>query len=300
MRAMATNAVVTTDTFTRHRSRLFALAYRMLGTASDAEDVLQEAHLRFSEHSAQVQYPKRWLEQVVTRLCVDQLRSARVRREEYVGPWLPEPLETEGATLQGTPVDPESISLAFLTLLERLSPLERAVFVLVESFEYSAEEAATALGREPAAVRQLLHRARAHVREAKPRFAASREAHLAILGAFFAAVQTGDVKKVESLLAEDARAVLDGGGQAKTALNVVHGADRVARLYIGLSKKVDTTLPYEVREVNGWPSLVIFRARAVMSVTQIETDGHAVFGISVCMNPAKLAAMSPKREPPRP
>jgi RNA polymerase sigma-70 factor (ECF subfamily) len=288
-----------TDTFTQHRSWLFALAYRMLGTATDAEDVLQDAHLRFSEHGDQVQHPKRWLEQVVTRLCLDQLKSARARREQYVGPWLPEPLETEGARLLGTPVDPEAVSLAFLTLLERLSPLERAVFVLVESFDYSAEEAAVALAREPAAVRQLLHRARAHVMAAKPRFAPSREAHFAILGAFFAAVQTGDVKKVESLLAQDARAVMDGGGQVKTARNVVHGADRVARLYIGLSKKVDLSFRYEIREVNGWPSLVILRAAALVSVTQLETDGAAVFGISVCMNPEKLTAMSRIRELPR-
>jgi len=287
------------DTFREHRPRLFALAYRMLGTTTDAEDVLQEAHLRFSEHGPEVQYPKRWLEQVVTRLCLDQLKSARTRREEYVGPWLPEPLETTGASLQGTPVDPESVSLAFLTLLERLSPLERAVFVLVEIFDYSAEEAATALGREPPAVRQLLHRARAHVQAAKPRFAPSREAHVAILAAFFTAVQTGDVKKVESFLAKDARAVMDGGGQAKTALNVVRGADRVARLYNGLSKKLDPTLRYEVREVNGWPALVMLRDAVVVSVTAIETDGEVLFGILVCMNPAKLAAMSRSGEPAR-
>jgi RNA polymerase sigma-70 factor, ECF subfamily len=281
-----------TDAFEDHRPRLFALAYRMLGTATDAEDVLQEAHLRFSAQGARVQHPKRWLEQVVTRLCLDQLKSARARREEYVGPWLPEPLETEGATLAGTPVDPESVSLAFLTLLERLSPLERAVFVLVEIFDYSADEAASALGREAPAVRQLLHRARAHVHATKPRFAPSREAHLAMLSAFFSAVQTGDVRKVESFLAEDARAVMDGGGQAKTALKVVRGAERVARLFAGLSKKLDPSLRYEVREVNGWPALIALRGATIVSVAALETDGAVVFGISVCMNPTKLVALS--------
>jgi RNA polymerase sigma-70 factor, ECF subfamily len=280
------------DIFGDHRPWLFALAYRMLGTATDAEDVLQEAHLRFSEHGTQVQHPKRWLEQVVSRLCLDQLKSARARREEYVGPWLPEPLETVGATLQGTPVDSESVSLAFLALLERLSPLERAVFVLVELFDYSAEEAASALEREAPAVRQLLHRARAHVESSKPRFAPSREAHLAILGAFFAAVQTGDVKKVEAFLAKDARAVMDGGGRTKTALKVVYGADRVARLFAGLSKRVDPSHRYEVREVNGWPALIVLQGSAVVRVAALETDGEAVFGISVCSNPAKLVAMS--------
>jgi len=281
-----------TDTFRDHRPRLFALAYRMLGTATDAEDVLQEAHLRFSEHAGQVQYPKGWLEQVVTRLCLDQLKSARARREEYVGPWLPEPLETEGATLRGAPVDPETVSLAFLALLERLSPLERAVFVLIEVFDYSADEAAAAIGREPPAVRQLLHRARAHVQAAKPRFAPSREAHLAILGAFFSAVQTGDVKKVEALLTKDARAVMDGGGQVKTALNVIHGAERVARLFAGLSKKVDPKFRYEVRDVNGRPGLITLRDAAIVNAVEIETDGEFVFSISVCVNPAKLAALA--------
>ena len=281
-----------TDTFKAHRPRLFALAYRMLGTATDAEDVLQEAHLRFSEHQGQVQHPKAWLEQVVSRLCLDELKSARARREEYVGPWLPEPLETPNAMLQGLPVDPQSISLAFLALLERLSPLERAVFVLVELFDYSAEEAATALEREIPAVRQLLHRARSHVQAGKPRFAASREAHFAILGAFFSAVQSGDVKKVESFLAADARTVIDGGGQVKTALNVIRGAERVARLFVGLSNKVAPDFRYDVREVNGWPAVVILQDGAVINVTELETDGQTVFSISICRNPGKLRAMS--------
>ena len=141
-------------------------------------------------------------------------------------------------------------------------------------------------------MRQLLHRARAHVRAAKPRFAPSRESHFAILGAFFAAVQTGDVKKVESFLAHDARVVLDGGGRVKTALNVVNGADRVARLYAGLSKKVDPTFRYEIREVNGWPALVILKDGAIVSVTALETDGAVVSCLLVCQNPAKLATMS--------
>lgn len=258
----------------------------------DAEDVLQEAHLRFAAHGAKLEHPKRWLEQVVTRLCLDQLKSARSRREKYVGAWLPEPIETVNEALQGMPVDRESVSLAFLALLERLSPLERAVFVLVELFDYSAEEAATVLEREAPAVRQLLHRARAHIRAGKPRFAPSPEAHAAILGAFFGAVQTGDVEKVASFLASDVRAVLDGGGQVKTALKAIDGADRVARLYVGLSKKVDPDFRYDIREVNGWPALIIRQHSAIVSVTTLETDGEAVFGISVCQNPAKLLAMS--------
>jgi RNA polymerase sigma-70 factor (ECF subfamily) len=287
------------DAFGAQRPRLFALAYRMLGTATDAEDVLQEAHLRFSARCSEVEHPGRWLEQVVTRLCLDELKSARARREEYVGPWLPEPLETAGATLQGMRVDPESVSLAFLTLLERLSPLERATFVLVEIFDYSAEEAASVLGREPPAVRQLLRRARAHVQAARPRFAPSSQTHLALLGAFFAAVQAGDVKQIEALLAKDARATLDGGGRVKTALNVICGADRIARMYAGMSKKSDPQFRYEIREVNGWPALIILKADALVSVTAIETDGEVVWGISVCQNPAKLSGMSRTAPPSR-
>jgi RNA polymerase sigma-70 factor (ECF subfamily) len=281
-----------TDPFTEHRAALFALAYRLLNTASDAEDVLQEAHVKWTAHAATVEHPRRWLEQVVTRLCLDQLKSARARREEYVGPWLPEPLETPDATLQGAPIDPEAVSLAFLSLLERLSPLERAVFVLVEGFDYSADEAASVLGREATAVRQLLHRARAHVQEGKPRFAPSREAHLNILGAFFSAVQTGDVKQVESFLAKDARAITDGGGRAKAALNVVEGADRVARFVIGVAKKADPSVTYEVRDINGWPGVVLLKDGQVISVAQLETDGTTVFSFSVCINPEKLEPMS--------
>jgi RNA polymerase sigma-70 factor, ECF subfamily len=287
------------DAFGGHRAWLFGLAYRLLGTATDAEDVLQEAHLRFFEHAGEVQHPRRWLEQVVTRLCLDHRKSARARREEYVGPWLPEPIETEGGRLQGIPVDPESVSLAFLTLLERLSSLERAVFVLVEIFDYSAEEAAIALGREPPAVRQLLHRARGHIEAARTRFAPSQDAHSAILRAFFAAVQMGDVKQVESFLAEEARAVMDGGGRVKTALNVVCGAERIARLYVGLSKKVDLDFRYEIREVNGWPALVVLKNAAIANVTTLETDGDLISGIGVCLNPAKLGAMSQTERPSR-
>lgn len=287
------------DAFVGYRGWLFGLAYRMLGTSTDAEDVLQEAHLRFVAQGGGLEHPKRWLEQVVTRLCLDQLKSARARRELYVGSWLPEPIETVSGMLQGGPVDRESVSLAFLALLERLSPLERAVFVLVELFDYSAEEAATVLERAAPAVRQLLHRARAHVLAGRPRFAPSPEAHAAIVGAFFGAVQTGDVKKVESFLSSDVRAVLDGGGRVKTALNAIHGADRVARLYASLSTKVDPEFRYEVREVNGWPALVILKQSAIVSVTTLETDGAIVFGISVCQNPDKLFAMSRNEDSPR-
>ena len=279
------------DPWTDHRPSLFSLAYRLLGSASDANDMLQEAHLRWLTKSAEVESPRAWLEHVVTNLCLDHLKSARVRRETYVGPWLPEPVATEQSTLNGQPVDPESVSLAFLALLERLSPLERAVFVLVEAFDYSADEAAQVLGREGSAVRQLLHRAREHVREGRPRFAPTKEAHLQMLGTFFTAVQSGDVKQVESLLVSDARATTDGGGRARAALNVVEGANRVARFMIGVSTKQIAGVVYELREINGWPALVGVLDGAVVALAQLETDGERVFSISTWSNPEKLTAL---------
>jgi RNA polymerase sigma-70 factor (ECF subfamily) len=228
----------------------------------------------------------------VTNRCLDHLKSARVRREAYVGPWLPEPVETEQSTLRGEPVDTESVSLAFLALLERLSPLERAVFVLVEAFDYSADEAAQVLGREAPAVRQLLHRAREHVRAGRPRFAPSREAHLQMLGTFISAVQAGDVKQVEALLVGDARAVTDGGGRVRAAINVVHGADRVARFLVGVARKAVGAVAYEVREVNGWPALVGVLDGAVVAVLQLETDGEHVFSVSTWSNPDKLVPLN--------
>lgn len=281
------------DPFEQHRPALFSLAYRLLGTASDADDVVQEAHVRWLAKRDEVQAPKAWLERVVTNLCVDHLKSARVQRETYVGPWLPEPVETSQATLRGEPVDLEAVSLGFLALLERLSPLERAVYVLVEAFDYAPDEVAQVLGREPAAVRQLLHRAREHVREGRPRFAPSPELHLAMLGTFFAAVQSGDVKRVEALLVSNAKAVTDGGGRAKAATNVVQGADRVARFIIGVAQKAGPDVTFDVREVNGWPAVVGVQGGVVISLSQLETDGERVFSLSVVVNPDKLRHVTP-------
>ena len=185
----------------------------------------------------------------------------------------------------------EAISLAFLTLLERLSPLERAVYVLAEAFDYSHEETAQALGRDPAAVRQLLHRAREHVKTGRPRFAPDKATHEAILGRFFGAVLQGDVQGVEQLLAAQVEVRSDGGGKVRAAINVVSGSNRVARLMIGLSKKASPTVRYELHELNGWPSLVGFEADSPVSVTQLETDGQLVYSITTVVNPDKLRGL---------
>ncbi len=277
-----------TDFFSTRRPRLVALAYRMLGSSAEAEDVVQDAHERFLAAEGLVA-PHAWLDRVVTNLCLDRMKSARARREAYVGPWLPEPIVTHGATWSGAPVDPESISLAFLTLLERLTPLERAVYVLAEAFDYTAEEIAVAVAREPAAVRQALHRAREHVRAGKPRFAPSRDAHEAIVGTFVGAVMTGDVAAVERLLARDVVVRSDGGGKTRAALKEVRGANAVARMILGIARRADPSARVERREMNGWPAIVTLLGDAVVGVTELETDGATIFTISLVANPDKLA-----------
>lgn len=273
--------------FAGYRPRLFGLAYRMLGSAAEADDVLQEAHLRWqAAERAEIVAPEGWLTRVVTRLCLDQLKSARVRREAYVGPWLPEPVATERA---GEPVDVESISQAFLLLLEALSPLERAVFVLREVFDYSFAEVAEVLGRDEAACRQLGHRAKEHLRARRPRFARSREQHERLLGAFLGAVMQGDLPGLQRLLADDVVAWSDGGGRARAALNLVHGPDHVARLFIGIARKGGSEGQVAIEELNGWPAVVLRVGGAVASTLAIETDGETIFAVHVVVNPDKLS-----------
>nr|WP_263429198.1 RNA polymerase sigma factor SigJ [Nannocystis pusilla] len=277
------------ELFGAHRSRLFGLAYRMLGSAAEAEDVLQEAHMRWqaAEH-ATITAPGGWLTTVVSRLCLDQLKSARVRRETYVGPWLPEPLPTERVA---DPPDLESISLAFLVLLESLSPLERAVFVLREVFDYEFAEVAQIVGREEAACRQLAHRAREHVRSKRPRFARSRQQHEQMLGAFLGAIAQGDLEGLQRLLADDVVAWSDGGGRARAARKVVAGPDRVGRMLIGFAKKGGADATISFAEINGWLSVVLRHDGVVVSTLSIETDGETIFGVHLVANPDKLARL---------
>lgn len=279
------------DSFTPLRPRLLSLAYRLLGSWAEAEDVVQESHLAWLERAeGEVTSAQAFLERVVTNRCLDVLKSARVRRETYVGPWLPEPmLSTELHAPAAS--DLEGVSLAFLALLERLSPLERAVYVLAEAFDYSHDEIAAALGREPAAVRQLLHRAREHVKAGRPRFAADAQAHQAMLSSFFGAVLEGDVAQVERLLVADASMRTDGGGRVRSAINVVQGANRVARFCIGISRKQSPGAVIELADVNGSASLVVREDGRVTSVLQLETDGARIFSVLLVSNPDKLRAL---------
>lgn len=281
------------DAFLSIRPRLLALAYRMLGSWAEAEDVVQETHLVWVERKgAPVESERAWLERVVTNRCLDVLKSARVTRESYVGPWLPEPMLTDEVQAAPGAVDVEAVSLAFLTLLERLSPLERAVYVLAEAFDYSHDDVAKALGKEPAAVRQLLHRAREHVSAGKPRFAPDPSAHQAMLGSFFGAVLQGDVTEVEKLLVAHATVKTDGGGKVRAAINIITGANRVARFFIGVAQKQPPGARFEVMDVNGQPSIVMLVDDVVVGVTQIETDGALIHGVSTVSNPDKLSSLT--------
>jgi RNA polymerase sigma-70 factor (ECF subfamily) len=281
-------AAETDEAFERERSRLRALAYRMLGSAAEADDMLQEAWLRWREVRS-VESPRAYLTAVVTRLCLDQLKSARARRESYVGPWLPEPVRT----VEDEP-DRESISIAFLVLLERLSPLERATLLLHQVFDYPHAEIARILDRDEATVRQSLHRARERVVAERPRFAPCREDHARLLGGFVAACTNGDLHALESLLAADAVARTDAGGKARAARKPVHGSDRVARFFIGLMRKGQAggAETIEPAELNGWPALILRGSDgAIVSVVTLETDGTRIFAVDIVSNPDKLARL---------
>ena len=275
-------------TFEEHRAHVHAIAYRMLGSRAEADDMVQETWLKWQAADARaIASPKAWLSTVVTRLCLDQLKRARAKRESYVGPWLPEPLPTQAPPMR----DAESLSLAFLLLLETLSPVERAVYLLHEAFDYSHGEIAGMLERDEASVRQLFHRARERVSERRPRFAPSREEHQRLLGSFLSAMSSGDVEGLRAMLADNAVAWSDGGGRVRAALNVVRGADAVARLHVGLYRKnpPDPRALFELTEINGWPALVGRLDGRAWLVLAVETDGERVFAVHNILNPDKLA-----------
>lgn len=286
------------ETFAAHRPLLLGLAYRMLGSHAEAEDVVQEAFLRWhAAPQSTVTTPRAYLATVVTHLCLDQLKSARARREEYVGPWIPEPVLTEldvlvptaSADSSATLGERQTLSLAFLVLLERLSPLERAAYLLHEVFDYNHAEVGEILGKEEATCRQLYHRAQQHLAKGRTRFAPSREEHERLLMTFLQAMGQGDLTGLRSLLATEATAWSDGGGKVNAARKPVRGADAVARLFVGLSRKAQgLPLEYVLAEVNGWPALIVRQSGRPFMVLSCESDGQRIHGIYVVVNPDKL------------
>jgi RNA polymerase sigma-70 factor (ECF subfamily) len=289
------------DVFNTERALLFSIAYRMLGSASDAEDVLQDAWLRYrgADRSA-VRSPKAFATTIVTRLCLDRLKSARATREEYIGPWLPEPVLTSeiagpAALLQRA----ESVTLAFLVLLEKLSPEERAVFLLKDIFEYDHMEVAEMLGTTPENSRQLLHRAKVRLAEAKPRLTGTSESRLAVAERFARAFSTGDGSELTALLAQDVGLWSDGGGKASSARRPLIGRDEVRNFLLGLYRTAYATgvardLSLRFEDVNSEPALIVRAGGHLESIFVFSIDGDTVSGIRVVRNPDKLARIDRK------
>jgi RNA polymerase sigma-70 factor (ECF subfamily) len=275
--------------FAEHRSYLVGVAYRMLGSVAEAEDVVQDSFLRWQRaHEVEVQEPRAYLARIVTRLCLDRLKSAQARREHYVGTWLPEPIVED----IGTQRVADDLSVALLMTLERLSPLERAAFLLHDVFDMDYGEIAGVLERTEPAVRQLAARGRDHVRNegehVRPRFTPSEESEAKLMGAFATAVATGDVDGLAKLLAHDAVLYSDGGGKRRAALNPVHGAGKIVRFVEGIARK----FPFVVHasrpaRINGLPGLVLHTEEGPETMS-IEIDGDKIVTIYIVRNPDKL------------
>jgi RNA polymerase sigma-70 factor (ECF subfamily) len=279
-------------TFDQYRSLLFSIAYRMLGSVADAEDMLQETFIRWQQSAEEsVRSPRAFLVTIISRLCINYLQSARAQREEYVGQWLPEPIVTDpGSDPFGIIKVDESLSMAFLVLLERLTPIERAVFLLREVFEYEYAEVAAVLGQSEAHCRQILRRARQHVSAMRPRFVISERKQRDLFDRFLNAVRTGEMEGLVDLLAKDVVLHSDGGGKAIAVPNVVHGADNVARGILGaLRKIVPTTLVRRLALVNGEPGLVNYLNRKPHSVLTIDVADDRIRAIYIVTNPQKIS-----------
>jgi len=279
--------------FTEHRNLLFTVAYELLGSAADAEDVLQESWLRWSKvDHATVQDGRAYLVRVVTRQALNQLRTLSRRRESYVGPWLPEPLLTAPDVAEDVELA-DSVSMAMLVVLDTLTPLERAVFVLRDVFGFEYDEVSAAVGRTPEATRQVAHRARKHVQARRPRQKAGAEAER-VAEAFLAAASTGDVQQLMDVLAPDVVLITDGGGKMKAALRPLHGADKVARFLVAVRPPAEE-FEAEWRSVNGTPSLLLRLGGKLDSVVSVGVENGRVVELYFVRNPDKLGALAEER-----
>jgi len=288
--------------FEPHRRRLLGLAYRMLGSVSEAEDAVQDAYLRW--HAADrdlVTDTRAFLTTTTTRICLDTLKSARARRESYVGPWLPEPVLDTAALAPDTQAElAEDLSIALLLALDRLSALERAAFLLHDVFDCSFSEVAGALDRSEAACRQLASRARMHVRDARPqspspvRDRSEPSNHQQLVSAFVSAARSGDLQTLMGLLADDVRLTTDGGGKVPSALNVIEGADRTARFVVGaVSKGLPEGSIIRMVSINGLPGLIVYRPDGSVQSVAFEIVDNLVRAIYSVSNPDKLSHLVP-------
>lgn len=284
--------------FEQLRRRLFSVAYRMTGTRADAEDIVQEAYLRWHRTDAgEVRSPEAWLVSVVTRLAIDRLRKASVEREAYTGQWLPEPLF-------GLPSPEEQLelasdlSMAFMVLLERLAPSERAAFLLHDIFDCDYNDIARILRKSEATCRQVVHRARERVRRDQRRFSAGEEDRRRLIEKFMAASNAGDEASLLSLFAEDATLTSDGGGVVHAARKVVTGRRRIAHLFIVVARKLGARLTQAILPINGEPGLVTFVDGVPFSATSFETDGSSILALYNVLNPEKLQGIRPLEDAP--
>src|SRR5947207_14097206 len=283
------------ESFESYRSYLFGIAYRMLGSAMDAEDMVQETYLRYQGTPPEtITSHKAFLTTIISRLCMDQLHLARRKREQYLGPWLPEPIITveapELAQVEERVDTYESISLAFLVLLEQLQPIERAVFLLREVFEYDYAEIASFLGKSEVACRQWFSRAKKHLGEHRPRFPTSPDTHRQLLTGFLQAAQAGEMPALMNLLAEDVTLWVDSGGKVKgAATRPISGRDAVARFALGTRRFLPEGARVELAEVNGQPALIFRAGDRAYLVLAIEVEAQRIQTVRIVVNPEKLA-----------
>ncbi len=289
------------EDFQAYRGLLFSIAYRMLGSAAEAEDIVQDAYLRYRAAAIdEIRSLKSYLSAIVTRLCLDHLKSAQVAREQYIGPWLPEPIIANDAnnvslTPMQTTEQLESISIAFLALLECLTPQERAVWLLYEVFEYSYAEIAEIIDKSEANCRQLLHRAKDRIRERRPRFEPSKEARQRLTDSFVAACQNGDLAMLTEILAQDVTLWSDGGGKATAALRPIYGQNNVLRFLLGVISKAGDSLNINQEMVNCAPAILVWKGETLINVVTFEMADDRIYGMRLIVNPDKLKFITDQR-----
>ncbi|MBE9168602.1 RNA polymerase sigma-70 factor [Pleurocapsales cyanobacterium LEGE 06147] len=282
------------ETFNQYRPLLFSIAYRMLGTVTDAEDMVQETFLRWQKTTeATVKSAKIYLSSITTRLCLDHLRSARVQREQYVGPWLPEPLLTQKTPDPAHTVElADTLSTAFLVLMERLSPLERAVFLLREVFDYDYNEVGRIVNKNPTYCRQLVRRARQHLTSQRSRFEVPSQRQEQLVQQFIQACRQGDLQGLIGLLGEDITLWSDGGGKVPAALKPVHGAVKVARLLLNIRRRKPPSTRDLPAEINGQPGMLHFVDRQLCRVYTFDFANDRIQSIYIVGNPDKLKSLT--------
>jgi RNA polymerase sigma-70 factor (ECF subfamily) len=288
--------MTTLETFETYRPLLFSIAYRMLGSAMEAEDMVQETFVRFQTVSPDsLQSAKAYLTTIITRLCLDELKSARSQREQYVGMWLPEPIQTDDAPF-AVMSQHESIALAFLVLMEHLSPIERAVYLLRTVFDYSYSEIADILGKSEANCRRYFHNAKTYLHEKRPRFTPASSDQQRIVEQFMAMLATGDTTQLTHLLAEDATLYGDGGGKVPSIRKPLVGRDKIIKLFMGLMSKAPEGTRAEIAQLNGEIGIIIYFQEEVFMVTVISIENERIHTLHNILNPDKLAYLRKSSE----